>query len=530
MMSMKGDGKPVSFIEDCAVPLEHLADYTDRLTRGVRRSTARAAPGTRTPRSARLHVRPILNMRARRRAARCARSPRKPARWCASTRARTPASTATAWCARSGSSRSSAPRLTRAFEEIKDLFDPQGLMNPGKIVRAAEDGRPHAVPLQARLRGAAARHRARLVASGAASPAAVEMCNNNGHCRKFDAGTMCPSYRATRDEQHLTRGRANTLRLALSGPARARRARLRRGARGARPVRLLQGLQARMPDRRRHGADEDRVPAPLAPAPRPRRCATGWSPTCRATRRGPRGSRRSPTCAIGAGCAKARCSASRRSARCRSGAAMPFDATGAAAERDGRATSCCSPTRSTATSSRRTRAPRCACCEAAGYRVHVARARTARGRCAAAAPSSRPAWSTRRSARRARMLEALAPFVARGVPIVGLEPSCLLALRDEFRSMLPGEATERLAAQRAAVRGVPRARGRCRPPQAAARAAAAEARAAARPLPSEGLRRDAGGRSACCALVPGLEVKTIESSCCGMAGASATRPSTTTCR
>jgi Fe-S oxidoreductase len=46
---------------------------------------------------------------------------------------------------------------------------------------------------------------------------AVEMCNNNGHCRKFDAGTMCPSYRVTRDEQHVTRGRANTLRLAVSG-------------------------------------------------------------------------------------------------------------------------------------------------------------------------------------------------------------------------------------------------------------------------------------------------------------------------
>src|SRR5258705_13414848 len=43
------------------------------------------------------------------------------------------------------------------------------------------------------------------------------MCNNNGHCRKFDAGTMCPSFRVTRDEKHLTRGRANTLRLALSG-------------------------------------------------------------------------------------------------------------------------------------------------------------------------------------------------------------------------------------------------------------------------------------------------------------------------
>ena len=50
------------------------------------------------------------------------------------------------------------------------------------------------------------------------------MCNNNGHCRKFDAGTMCPSYRVTRDEQHLTRGRANTLRLALSGQLGAGRA------------------------------------------------------------------------------------------------------------------------------------------------------------------------------------------------------------------------------------------------------------------------------------------------------------------
>ena len=46
---------------------------------------------------------------------------------------------------------------------------------------------------------------------------AVEMCNNNGTCRAFDAGVMCPSYRVTRDETHLTRGRANTLRLALTG-------------------------------------------------------------------------------------------------------------------------------------------------------------------------------------------------------------------------------------------------------------------------------------------------------------------------
>ena len=92
---------------------------------------------------------------------------------------------------------------------------------------------------------------------------AVEMCNNNGHCRKFDAGTMCPSYRVTRDEQHLTRGRANTLRLALSGQLGpdAFTSEAMYETHGS--LRRLQGLQARVPDRRRHGADEDRVPRPL---------------------------------------------------------------------------------------------------------------------------------------------------------------------------------------------------------------------------------------------------------------------------
>jgi ferredoxin len=129
------------------------------------------------------------------------------------------------------------PRLAQAFADIKDLFDPAGLMNPGKIVRGTrmDDRTLFRYPPD---------HRTRPVATGldwsawnvdhdpatgvttapgtGGDPAqgfakAVEMCNNNGHCRKFDAGTMCPSYRATRDEKHVTRGRANTLRLALSG-------------------------------------------------------------------------------------------------------------------------------------------------------------------------------------------------------------------------------------------------------------------------------------------------------------------------
>ena len=87
MMSMKGDGKPVSFIEDCAVPLEHLADYIDAPDARCSRSTARAARGTRTRRSARCTCGRSSTCAATARP-RCARSPKRRVRWCASTKAR----------------------------------------------------------------------------------------------------------------------------------------------------------------------------------------------------------------------------------------------------------------------------------------------------------------------------------------------------------------------------------------------------------------------------------------------------------
>src|SRR5690606_31718779 len=106
----------------------------------------------------------------------------------------------------------------------KRAFDPRGLMNPGKIVAAPRmDDRSlfrfkpgyTTIPLATGLDWSA--YDVEKGESGRGFAAAVEMCNNNGHCRKFDAGTMCPSFRATRDERDVTRGRANTLRLALSG-------------------------------------------------------------------------------------------------------------------------------------------------------------------------------------------------------------------------------------------------------------------------------------------------------------------------
>ncbi|MBA3478454.1 MAG: 4Fe-4S dicluster domain-containing protein, partial [Lautropia sp.] len=244
MMSLKGDGKPVSFIEDCAVPLDHLAEYTAQLTEVFARHGTRgtwyahASVGT-------LHVRPILDMRASGASGGTARM-----RAIAEEAAVLVRRYKGAFSGEHGDGlvRSEwvawqfGERLTRSFEEIKDLFDPDNLMNPGKIVRASkmDDARlfrykpGYAVaPLNTALDWSGWNVFNDPVTEQVTAPGtgddptgglakAVEMCNNNGHCRKFDAGTMCPSFRVTRNERDLTRGRANTLRLALSGQIGAR--------------------------------------------------------------------------------------------------------------------------------------------------------------------------------------------------------------------------------------------------------------------------------------------------------------------
>jgi FAD/FMN-containing dehydrogenase/Fe-S oxidoreductase len=220
MMSMKGDGKPVSFIEDCAVDLDDLADYTDRLNDVFERHGtkgtwyAHASVGC-------LHVRPVLNMK----------DPTNVATM------RSVAEEAFALVREYKGSHSGehgdglvrsefheqmfGPRIVRAFEAVKDAFDPIGLMNPNRITH------PPRMDDRTLFRygpgyGSISDFAPKLDWSEHPGPlggmlGAVEMCNNNGTCRSFDSGVMCPSYRVTRDEIHLTRGRANTLRLALTG-------------------------------------------------------------------------------------------------------------------------------------------------------------------------------------------------------------------------------------------------------------------------------------------------------------------------
>src|SRR5262249_37001985 len=219
MMSMKEAGKPVSFVEDCAVPLPHLAEYTARLTdifekHGTRGTWyAHASVGC-------LHVRPVLSLRLDK----------------DKNAMRAIAEEAFAMVRGYKGSHSGehgdglvrsefhetmfGARLVHAFEQVKDRFDPRGVFNPGKIVRAPKfDDRENfrygpgyrAEPMTSALDWSA------YPGAGNGFQGAVEMCNNNGACRALAGGVMCPSYRVTREERDVTRGRANSLRLAITG-------------------------------------------------------------------------------------------------------------------------------------------------------------------------------------------------------------------------------------------------------------------------------------------------------------------------
>ena len=235
MMSLKGDGKPVSFIEDCAVPLEHLAEYTDALTEVFQKHGskgtwyAHASVGT-------LHVRPILDMR-RDGAPKMRAIAEEASALVRKFKGAYSGEHGDGLCRGEWISWQFGPQITQAFAGIKAYMDPLGLLCPERMIEPPKMDDTSlmryapgykVIPIQTALDWRAWDVQNDPVTEQTSEPGtggdpaqglakAVEMCNNNGHCRKFDAGTMCPSFRVTRDEQHVTRGRANTLRLALSG-------------------------------------------------------------------------------------------------------------------------------------------------------------------------------------------------------------------------------------------------------------------------------------------------------------------------
>jgi len=521
MMSMKQEGKPVSFVEDCAVPLPHLADYTERLNAiFARHGTsgtmyAHASEGC-------LHVRPVLNLKLEKDVKAM----------------RAIAEEAFAMVREYKGSHSGehgdgivrsefhgamfGERIIGDFAEVKHRFDPQGVLNPGKIVDPPkmDDRALFRYPPDYRVAELkTALDWSAYSGVGGGFQGAVEMCNNNGACRKLEGGVMCPSYRATRNEKDVTRGRANTLRLAISGqlgPEALASDEMMdtlklcvscKACRHECPVGVdmakmkIEVLAARVA---KHGLSlRDRLVGFL---PRYAGLASRLAPLANWRNNSPL-LRRLFEKVAGISAQRAlpawrrdpfRLEAEAIGPRGGSEVVLFADTFNRAYERENLDAAL-------------------RVLVAGGYRVHIPKpADGGRPLCCGRTFLSAGLVDHARS-ELDRLVTTYAPFALRGVPIVGLEPSCLLTLRDELLSLRSDDVAKSIGAHAllfeeflvreaeagrlqlplGPVAGKALVHGHCHQKSFGAF------------KPVEQVLR----------LVPGLEVETIESSCCGMAGA-----------
>ncbi|WP_068032202.1 FAD-binding and (Fe-S)-binding domain-containing protein [Rhodoplanes sp. Z2-YC6860] len=518
MMSMKDAGKPISFVEDCAVPLEHLADYTARLTEVFERNGtsgtwyAHASVGC-------LHVRPILNLRLEKDVKAM----------------RAIAEQAFSFVREYKGSHSGehgdgivrsefhefmfGKRLVHAFEEVKDRFDPEALLNPGKIVHAPKfDDRTNFryAPDYAAMAMTTELDWSAYPGQGGGFQGAVEMCNNNGACRSLAGGVMCPSYRVTRNERDVTRGRANSLRLAITGQLGPDALLSDEMAETLRLCVSCKGCRRECPT----GVDMARMKIEVQAA---RAAKQGLSLHERLVGYLPRYAPYTAKLAwllnlrdMLPGAAKlsevvAGFSARRSLPRWRSDIFANGSTEGGGSEVVLFADTF------NRYFERENLDAALAVLKAGGYRVHIAKP---------ADNSSRPLCCGRTflsvgkvdeaRSEAERTLAALKPFIDRGVPVVGLEPSCLLSFRDEVPAMLKGDAAKRLSDNAFTFEEF----------------LAREAAAGRLKLPLKKIADRAMVHGHChqkafdafspvetvLKLVPDLKVEPIESSCCGMAG------------
>lgn len=521
MMSMKQEGKPVSFVEDCAVPLPHLADYTERLnaifakhgTRGT--MYAHASEGC-------LHVRPVLNLKLE-----------KDVKAMRAIAEETFAMVREYKGSHSGEHgdglvRSEfhqsmfGERIVADFREVKHRFDPDNLLNPGKIVdppkmddRTLFRYRPdyRIGELKTVLDWSA------YPGAGGGFQGAVEMCNNNGACRKLEGGVMCPSYRTTRNEKDVTRGRANTLRLAISGQlgadaltsdemmdtlklcvsCKACRHECPTGVDMAKMK--IEVLAARV---QKHGLSlRDRLVGYL---PRYVSFASRFAPLANLRNSSPL-LRKLFEKFAGISAQRALPAFRRDVFTSDSETVGPVD---------GREIVLFADTFNRAYERENLDAALRVLVEA-GYRVHIPKpADHGRPLCCGRTFLSAGLVDHAR-AELDRLVATYAPFAARGVPIVGLEPSCLLTLRDELLSLRSDDTARSISAhallfEEFLVREAEAGRLNLALGPIAAKAMVhghCHQKSFGAFKPVEKILR----------LVPELKVETIESSCCGMAGA-----------
>ncbi|MFL6806945.1 MAG: FAD-binding and (Fe-S)-binding domain-containing protein [Xanthobacteraceae bacterium] len=521
MMSMKEEGKPVSFVEDCAVPLEHLAEYTERLTEVFARHGTRgtwyahASVGC-------LHVRPILNLRLEK-DAKAMRAIAEEAFALVKAHKGSHSGEHGDGIVRSEFHATMfGDRLAGTFEEVKDRFDPDGLFNPGRIVRAPKfDDRRyfryppdyHADAIATVLDWSA------YPGAGGGFQGAVEMCNNNGACRKSTGGVMCPSYMVTRNERDVTRGRANTLRLAITGQlgpdaftsdGMADTLKLCVSCKGCRrecPTGVdmarmkIEVLAARAG---KHGLSlHDRMVGWL-PRYAPYAARLAWLVNLRDRLPGAAGLSQ-----MIAGFSARRSLPHWRTDWFRDPGTPSGSAAGAEVVLFADTFNRYFEPENIAAA--------LAVLAGAGYQVYVAKPIKRRSRplcCGRTFLAVGQVDEARREVE--RVLAAVAPFLARGVPVVGLEPSCILGFRDELPAMMKDERAERLAAHSFTFEEF-----------LAREMAAGRLKMPLGPTPKRALvhghchQKSFGAFDSVVSvlkLIPELQVEPIESSCCGMAG------------
>jgi FAD/FMN-containing dehydrogenase/Fe-S oxidoreductase len=523
MMSMKDQGKPVSFVEDAAVPLAHLADYTDRLSEVFRKHGtegtwyAHASEGC-------LHVRPVLNLRLEKDVQAMRAIAEEAFAMVADYKGSHSGEHGDGIVRSEFHERMFGPRMVAAFEEVKSAFDPDTRLNPGKIVH------PPRMDDRTLLRYPPGYTFDDLAPgldwsawSGASGgfQGAIEMCNNNGACRKLAGGVMCPSYRATCNERDSTRGRANTLRLALSGKL-GKDALFRDEM--ADTLKLCVGCKACQRECPT-GVDMARMKIEVLYQ---RGKKSGFSRRDRLIAEMPRYARLAvlarPLMALRDRVPALAALGERLTGIARSRPLPRFsgrffrDAEIAGATPRPDAVSDVVLFADTFTRWMEPAIPRAALrvLTRAGYRVHPPGGDGGRPLCCGRTYLAVGMVDQARAEAK-RTLAALLPHVEAGRPIVGLEPSCLLTLRDEFHTLLPGDGTERLAGAALLFEEF----------------VARETRAGRFSLPLRATASRAhvhghchqkaagvmGDMSAALDLLPGLTSEPIQSGCCGMAGA-----------
>ncbi|WP_210240181.1 FAD-binding and (Fe-S)-binding domain-containing protein [Amaricoccus solimangrovi] len=517
MMSMKEAGKPVSFVEDCAVRLEDLADYTAGLTEifakhGTRGTWyAHASVGC-------LHVRPVLNLKLEEDTRRMRAIAEEAFELVARYKGSHSGEHGDGIVRSEFHERMFGPEVTALFREVKTTFDPDRRFNPGKIVDAPRmDDRTlfryppgyDVKPLRTAFDWSA------YTGAGGGFQGAVEMCNNNGACRKLAGGTMCPSYRATRNERDVTRGRANTLRLAISGQLGPDAFTSHEMMETMKLCVSCKGCKRECPT----GVDMARMKIEVMAA---RAAKHGLSLRDRLVGYLPRyapWAARAPWLLN----ARDRLPGLARASEALTGfsakrplprwAAKPFrdDEAGPA---EGAEVVLLADTFNRHFEPENLRAAT-RVLGAGGKAVTVARAPDGRPLCCGRTFLS-VGLVDQAKAEAERLVAALLPHVEAGRAIVGLEPSCLLTLRDEIPALLPGRETAALAEKAAMFEEY----------------IAAQAEAGAMPLPLRAPGRRVLLHGHChqkamnvipairktLALLPETDIEMVETSCCGMAG------------